>query len=247
MNMSLYDALIPFDLDKLDDASYSWFILCVYLRNSIMSLLNIAAHYGLSFPVVEEIGDAIENKANGYYDSSVDSILLPGADHLWLNDLEQHTCQWLGTYVYREGDDVVIEFEPQDLLGVSVNGAVLEAPAEAHEICDTVELPHSDEGEGETSHYHKDEQDHQSSLLAPLPINHKAYEEAPEHLAHSEESHREHRRVELFLSGVSRLSQTQGHHAHQDPWEVSYGYASPDQLRKQEPHPLIQGKLQDLS
>ena len=52
------------------------------------------------------------------------------------DDLEDETGERLPDVVERERGIVVVELETQDLLGMGVDGGVLEAPEEAHQVGD---------------------------------------------------------------------------------------------------------------
>ena len=83
----------------------------------------------------EEVGDAA---AEGGGDGGRDGVpeVPRGIVDVGDDDLEEEAADRLIDVVERERGVVVVEFEAQDLLGVRVDGLVLEAPEETHNVPD---------------------------------------------------------------------------------------------------------------
>ena len=83
----------------------------------------------------EEIGDAAaEGGGEGGSDGVPEEAL--GIVYVGDDDLEEEAADRLIDVVERERGVVVVEFETKDLLGVCVDGRVLEAPEETHHVPD---------------------------------------------------------------------------------------------------------------
>ena len=83
----------------------------------------------------EEVVDSAAQdrcEGGGYGEPEVALGVVDVGDH----DLEDEAGDRLEDVEQRERGVVVIEFEPQDLLGVRVDGRVLEAPEETHRVPD---------------------------------------------------------------------------------------------------------------
>ena len=100
----------------------------------------------------EKVGDAA---AEGGCEGGCDGVpeVAGGVVDVGDEDLEDEAADRLVDVVERERGVVVVELEAQDLLGVRVNGRVLEAPEETHNVSDVnAEIGPLDEHDGYNPH-----------------------------------------------------------------------------------------------
>ena len=101
----------------------------------------------------EKVGDAA---AEGGCEGGCDGVpqVAVGVVDVGDHDLEDEAGDRLVDVVERERGVVVVELEAQDLLGVRVDGRVLEAPEETHHMPDVnAEIWPLDEHDGYNPHY----------------------------------------------------------------------------------------------
>jgi len=161
-----------------------------------------------------------------------------------VNDLEDGAGEGLPDVEEREGREVVVEFEAKHLTRVRVERAVLEAPHEAHDPGERIELKQVDEAKGHSAHRQDDQDVHDDSKLAAELVNEEADEEAAEDLSGTKENHGKHGPFELvlFISAANGLLK----HLDKVVREVGDATASPQGLGYDAHESLVETQAPEL-
>lgn len=107
----------------------------------------------------------------------------------YLDNLKRGTCNALKDVVDCEWLRVVVKFEAQDLLRVSIDSAVLESPKEAHQVGHTSKFKIDAIDDSDCRHAKHYYNVCITGLFASVFIHYVAYEEAPKDLSKAEQNH----------------------------------------------------------
>jgi hypothetical protein len=127
---------------------------------------------------------------------------------------------------------IIIKFESQYFLNVSISGTVLESPRKSHEKCQSIIFVLSNKSKSQERHYDNNNQDDNTSNLASKSINNPSNEERPKNLTKTKCDHCEHRQFIgcVIIDGGAWALESISYHSSQVARVVSYTYPSPSYL-----------------